>query len=316
LLGSKNSVYGCRDTAPGSCSGPFSESFDALGLRETFTGHKNKVNLSWKITDDVLVYATYSEGFRPGGFNTGTGVITGNSPLNGIFTVPKSYAPDTLENKEIGWKTTWFDHRLQFNGAIYQEDWYNVQVSVTDPLLYGNLNFSINGPHYRVRGAEGDLIFRVTDALTVNSSFAWNSSSQQNAPSVIGNNGVAVSLVPTAGIGSTLAQSPPFQGNIRARYEIPFNTYVGYAQVGAQHTAHSYASILDAGAFEPQRQNQEPYTTYDGFLGLKKDAWGVELYGENLTDTRAQLYVNGFQFVQQVVTNRPRTLGMRMSYKF
>ena len=48
---------------------------------------------------------TYSEGFRPGGFNTGTGVITGNSPFAGIFTVPKFYAPDTLENKELGWKT-------------------------------------------------------------------------------------------------------------------------------------------------------------------------------------------------------------------
>jgi hypothetical protein len=43
---------------------------------------------------------------------------------------------------------------------------------LADPTLYGNLNFSVNGPHYRVRGAEGDVIFRVTEALTVNSSFA------------------------------------------------------------------------------------------------------------------------------------------------
>jgi iron complex outermembrane recepter protein len=316
LLGSKNSVYGCRNTAPGTCSGPDSEGFNALGLQQTFSGHKSKANLSWKINDQALVYATYSEGFRPGGFNTGTGVITANSPLNGIFTVPKSYSPDTLENKEIGWKTTWFDHRVQFNGAIYQEDWYNVQVSITDPLLYGNLNFTTNGPHYRVRGAEGDVVVLATERLTVNSSFAWNSSSQQNAPSLIGNNGVAVSLVPTAGIGSTLAQSPAFQGNIRARYEVPVNDYVGYAQIGGQHTDHSYASILTAGAFESQRQNQDPYTTYDGSLGVKKNPWMVEFYGENLTDARAQLYVNGFQFVQQVVTNRPRTLGVRMSYKF
>src|SRR5260370_11550378 len=223
LRGSKNSGYGCRGAGPGTCAGQFSASLDALGLRETFTGHKSKVTLSWKITDDALLYATYSEGFRPGGFNIGTGVITANSPLNGIFTVPKSYAPDTLKNKEIGWKTTWFDRRLQFNGAIYQEDWYDVQVSVTDPTLYGNLNFSVNGPHYRVRGAEGDLSFRVTEALTVNASFAWNSTSQQNAPSLVGNDGVVVSLLPTAGPRNNLGETPPSPGHLRAPHKTPLN---------------------------------------------------------------------------------------------
>jgi outer membrane receptor protein involved in Fe transport len=316
LLGSKNSVYGCRGAAPGTCSDPSSGSLDALGLRETFTGHKSKATLSWKITDQALVYATYSEGFRPGGFNIGTGVLTPNSPLYGIFTVPKAYSPDTLKNYEAGWKTTWLDHRLQFNGAIYEEDWYDVQVSITDPTLYGNLNFSVNGPHYRVRGAEGDLAFLITDGLTVNSSFAWNSSSQQNAPSLLSNSGAVVSLVPTAGIGSSLAQAPPFQGNLRVRYEVPVGGYVGYGQIGGQHTDHSYSSILTAGAYLPQRQLQDPYSTYDAALGVKKDAWIVEAYGENLTDTRAQLYVNVFQFVRYVDVNRPRTLGVRMSYKF
>ena len=58
------------------------------------------------------------------------------------------------------------------------------------------------------------------------------------------------------------------------------------------------------------------YTTYDAAVGVKKDAWGVELVGENLTDTRAQLYVNGFDFVHLVTVNRPRTLGLRLAYKF
>ena len=42
----------------------------------------------------------------------------------------------------------------------------------------------------------------------------------------------------------------------------------------------------------------------------------MEFYGENLTDTRAQLYVNGFDFVHLVTVNRPRTLGLRLAYKF
>jgi hypothetical protein len=125
-----------------------------------------------------------------------------------------------------------------------------------------------------------------------------------------------VSLFPTSGLGSTLAQSPPFQGNIRIRYDVPFEQYAGYWQVAAQHSAHSYASVVTAGAFESPRQDQQGYTTYGAAVGVKKDAWGVEIYGENLTDTRAQLYVNGFDFVHLVTVNRPRTLGLRLAYKF
>jgi len=313
-LGSANSGYGCRFVPTGGCQN--GKNLDADNLHKTFSGHKDKVNLSWKVADDILIYATYSEGFRPGGFNRGQGVITPNSPLYGKFQIPLYYAPDTLKNKEIGWKTTWLNHRLQFNGAIYQEDWYNVQLAIFDPGLYGNQIFTANGPDYRVRGAEGDLIVNATQHLTLMSSFAWNSSSQQTAPTLAGNSGVAVSLFPTAGLGSTLAQSPPFQGNIRARYEFPFNQYAGYWQVAAQHSAHSYASVITQGAFESPRQDQRAYTTYDAALGVKKDAWGVEFFGENLTDARAQLYVNGFDFVHLVTVNRPRTLGVRLAYKF
>jgi iron complex outermembrane recepter protein len=314
-VGSTDSVYGCRGAPAGSCVGG-SVNLNALGLDKTYTGHKSKVNLSWKTTDDVLLYLTYSEGFRPGGFNRGTGVITSNSPLAGVFTVPEAFAPDTLKNYEMGWKTMWFNRRLQFNGAIYQENWDNVQVQIFDPVLYGNNNFGYNGPNYRVRGVETDLTFRATEHLTFNSSAAWNSSSQLNNPSVISNNGVPVALVPTAGLGSTLAQSPPFQGNIRARYEVPFNSYSGYGWIGAQHTAHLYTSILTTGAFESPRQNMDPYTTYDGALGVSKDPWVLELYGENLTNSQASVYASGYDFVNLVTPIRPRTLGVRMSYKF
>jgi hypothetical protein len=113
------------------------------------------------------------------------------------------------------------------------------------------------------------MIVNATEHLTLMSSFAWNSSSQQTAPSFVGNTGVAVSLFPTAGIGSTLAQSLLFQGNIRARYVLPLSQYAGYWQVAAQHSAHSYASVITQGAFESPRQNEDPYTTYDAALSVR-----------------------------------------------
>ena len=59
-----------------------------------------------------------------------------------------------------------------------------------------------------------------------------------------------------------------------------------------------------------------PFTTYDGALGVGKDAWLVQLYGENLTDMRAELYANYSLNYKAITVNRPRTIGLRFSYKF
>ena len=64
------------------------------------------------------------------------------------------------------------------------------------------------------------------------------------------------------------------------------------------------------------RYVQGAYTLVDVALGVEKDAWSAELFVDNLTDTRAQLHVDTLQYVPKVVTNRPRTIGMRLSYSF
>jgi iron complex outermembrane recepter protein len=58
------------------------------------------------------------------------------------------------------------------------------------------------------------------------------------------------------------------------------------------------------------------FTTYDAAIGVNKDAWMAEFYGENLTDTRAELFSNYRQWYKSVTINRPRTLGVRFSYRF
>src|SRR6185437_4759028 len=96
-------------------------------------GTRSRINLTYHVTPDVMAYYTYSQGFRPGGFNRSqhTGTIPG-TVVNGVlqpsqtYRTPLAWAPDTLINNEVGAKTEWFNHRLQLNFAIYQEDWNNV----------------------------------------------------------------------------------------------------------------------------------------------------------------------------------------------
>jgi iron complex outermembrane receptor protein len=310
--GQSDSVYGCRNMV--ICAPP-NGIFDLFNFSQVNSGHKSKLNLSWRPAENVMVYATYSEGFRPGGFNQGVGLIPTTSPLYGKFTEPRFYDSDTLKNYEIGWKTQLLDRRLQFNGAVYDEEWSNVQLQVYDAVLYGNAGFTVNGPNYRVRGIEGDVVFRVTDQLTLNSSFAWNHSEQVNEPSLV-SQGTVISLFPTRGIGSSLANAPPFQGNLRLRYEVPLFDYVWHAQAGLQHTDHSYADVITVGTIAPPDYDLASYTTYDASAGVGRDAWSVEAFGENLTDTRAQLFISSASFQTLTTTNRPRVVGVRFSYKF
>ena len=148
------SSFGCYNDGPPPCTGniPFSNNLTAEHLNKTYTGLKSRANLSWKVTDDSLLYYTWSQGFRAGGFNFGSSVH-----LDGTYKTPIAYAPDSLTNNELGWKTLWFDHRLKFNGTLYQEDWKNVQVLFFDPCCLGNLSFTTNGPNYRVRGIETEI---------------------------------------------------------------------------------------------------------------------------------------------------------------
>src|SRR5258707_14040011 len=106
-------------------------------------------------------------------------------PVNGFaytFKAPQAYAPDPLVNHEIGWKTQWFDRRLEFNGAVYQEDWKDVQVPIFESCCYGNLSFVVNGPNYRVPGLETELIGRVAPELTAIGQAPWNSSKRDTPP--------------------------------------------------------------------------------------------------------------------------------------
>ena len=329
-LGSNVGSFGCEIYGPYNggvptypCTIPQTNGNDlnAKNLNKTYKGFRSRANLSWHITPDILVYYTWSQGFRPGGFNRAQSIIKPSSPIYGLFTPPLAYAPDTLTNNEIGWKTEWLDHRIQWNAAVYREDWKNTQIGIFDPGVTGNLTFVTNGPDYRVKGFETNFVAVIVRGLTVSAGASWNSGEVVKTLSLVNpQTGQPIDIAnPFGALGAPLAQSPPFMGNIRFRYEFPLGEYGAFAQIGAQHQAHSYASTdqltktLQGGttAFD-----DPPFTTYDASAGISKDAWDVQFYAENFTDTRANLFSFYREYVKAVDINRPRTLGLRFSYKF
>jgi iron complex outermembrane recepter protein len=292
----------------------------ASNLQDSYSGFRSRGNVSWHALPDALLYYTWSQGYRPGGFNRASSQIAPTSPLYGIFTPPLTYKPDNLTNNELGWKTEWFDHHLELNGAYYIEDWKNAQITIFDPGVTGNLVFTTNGPDYRVHGLETSFVANVLHGLTLTGAAAWNTSRLVNEPHLVQKNGEPITTAnPYGELGSPLAQSPPVQSSLRIRYEFALSQYQAFCQVAGTHQGHSY-STTDRLTTDLQGNSiaydQPAFSTYDASTGISKDAWAVQLYGQNITDTRANLFSNYGQFVKAVTVNRPRTLGLSFTYKF
>jgi iron complex outermembrane receptor protein len=195
-------------TAAGACGFP-------INLDKNESGHRLRGNLSYHITPDMMAYYTYSEGFRPGGFNrtsslpgmppTLKGVATYcGGPISGVpqdkvdprcaaggslfglntnqFNKPAGYASDNLKNNEVGIKSEFFDHRLVLNLSGYIMQWNEIQLPLFDPVHLGNTTFDVNGPSYKVKGFEAQFTARITEGLTVEGSSSVNSAEQTSAP--------------------------------------------------------------------------------------------------------------------------------------
>jgi iron complex outermembrane recepter protein len=347
-LGSFVGSFGCQlinsPMAPNPCVNHSNfTNVNAEGLDQTSSGFRSRANLSWKVTQDALLYYTRSQGYRSGGFNRAPISPDGNSPLaqgsasyqaqaseHGGWVTPVAFAPDTLTNNEVGWKTMWMNRRIQWNGAIYQEDWNHAQIAIgaNGVISYGIL---LNGGNYRVRGIETSAVARVTAGLTLEAGTAWSHSELVKQATLLWANGAPIDFStlqnsngkavsnPGGALGSPLAGAPPFEGNIRARYEFSFNGFAPFAQIDAVHQSHSLATT-DQLSLDPQGNSTAydlpAFTTYDAALGVGKDGWVVQAYGENLTDTRAELFANYAQWYKAITVSRPRTMGLRFSYKF
>jgi iron complex outermembrane recepter protein len=356
--GSVSASFGCFEAplTPTGChvappANPYySYNLNAEHLEDTESGVKSRANLSWHITPDVMVYYTFSQGFRPGGFNQNVGTLHAYTPAGQPqYLIPKSWNSDKLTNNEIGWKTEFFDHRLQWNGAVYYDTWDDVQIAFFNPGLVGNIFFNTNGQNFLVKGLETQLVARVTTGLTLQAAAAWNQSSQTNSPALTDNYpgtpgnpnpnygkpityacrfsydlGCAPVVNPFGPLGAPAANAPPVMFRVRARYEWNVAGYSPFVQFGATHNGVSYTqagsnpTIIAATPVTTSRVRFEmpAYSTVDASVGVAKDAWYFQIYAENLSNSNASTFISTDQFIVEQTPLRPRVIGGTFGYKF
>lgn len=276
-----------------------------------------KLNATYKITPDILVYATWSQGFRPGGINR-----RGNLP---------PYLPDTLDNYELGWKTTF--GAVTFNGAIYQEDWNEIQLSF---LGENGLTEIRNAGIARIRGVEADFTYRA-GGLTLSASGSYNDATIRRDFCRIANPAFDCTFDPGDGrenallapAGTQLPITAKFKGNAIARYEFPIGGWDGHVQGAVSYIGRRRSDLRTTenaikGFFDP-------YAVADFSIGMRKDNLRFELYATNLFNSNGVIN-SGVQCVETTCgdpdgvsstggvfydfVTRPRIIGLKAGFDF
>ena len=312
-----------------------------------------RASLDWRVNDDLMVFATWGQGFRHGVTNRNAGKAANNPrglPVYDGYRVPAIALTDHMNNFELGMKGDFADNTLRLNATAFASEITDLQVSRFDPANVAFLVFIENVGDATVRGVDADFIWLPSPNLTISGAVSLVSSEITRI-----NPQLREIAVPE---GSELPFTPGFSGSLQARYD--FHGVLGgdanaYLSGGISYSGDSKSGIAgsayfvedtlkrshggrgsgldianeggmfaggNCGTFDAEsfcangRYVQGAYTLVDVALGVEKDAWSAELFVDNLTDTRAQLHVDTLQYVPKVVTNRPRTIGVRLSYSF
>ena len=240
------------------------------------SGETHRVNLTWKIDPDRLVYATYSTGYRPGGNNRRPNV--------------NPYVADTLNNFEVGFKTSWFDRKLRLNGALFYEKWKNLQYGLS-PVGSNGVTNIYNAGNARVYGAEMDFNLRL-GGLNLSGSGALVDGKLTTdfcSFDASGNPDCTLGVV-AAAKGTRLPIQPIFKGNTTARYEFDMGKARAFVQATLNHQSgsRSYLTTREANLLG----RTTGFETMDFSFGAKVSGFDISAFIENAFDKRGILSIN------------------------
>jgi len=253
-----------------------------------------KANLTWRVNDEAMVYVTWSEGYRPGGLNRDPGLPS------------QIWVPDFLTNYEFGWKTTWNNGRVRWNGAAYFMEWDKIQYTVYEYALSACCGNVYNLSTAEVKGFETDISILASEALMLSAAVAYNDG--ETTDDFILPDPDKTLSVPN---GTRLPNVPKWKGNIFARYSFDLSDIPAYAQLTWSYTGSSTSEIVPDQSFD-----QDSFSIANFRTGINKTSWGLDLFVNNLTDEVADFYVQPRRFYRTTVTNRPRSYGLNYWMRF
>jgi outer membrane receptor protein involved in Fe transport len=295
---------------PGDSDNPADDGFSRPNSSDQDTAVK--VSAQFSFNDDVMAYALYSEGFRPGGVNRNRGAPK----------LPPQYGADFLKNYEFGLRSTWADGRFQANITAFFQDWDDYQLEVVDP---SNIPCAVdptppcgqpwqkgvaNVGNASSDGVEIHIEAIPTDGLSIKANATFLDAKIEEEPPGLDD----------VFAGSKLPFAPDFKGSLYARYTWNAAALPGgeetYLQFSFTHTDDSLNQVQEISGGNAPQIVMEAYQTVGLKFGVSGEDWELNFFGNNLFDERGQLYHDVTDFEpfwgrQRTAIIRPREFGVR-----
>ena len=247
----------------------------------------SKINLSYQVDNNSMLYITRSEGYRPGGANRTT-------------QLGATYDADFLTSTEFGFKSISMDGRLRLNGAMYQMDWDDIQLGWFDSSI-SLLGLVDNIGKANSNGFELDAKYILSDTVSVAVGYA-------NNEAVLKEDYVLRGVV-EAKDGQDLPFTPD------TKYNVTINVDTG--DTSSLQFNYVYVDEMWNDLFYDDREMQDSYGIANlSFTTQVGENSTMQIYMDNIFDEVAQLYINSEDIQRLTTVNRPTTVGVKFSWNY
>ncbi|MGE4430547.1 MAG: TonB-dependent receptor [Sphingobium sp.] len=268
----------------------------ATKQRATFKDPSYRVVLDYKPDPDMLIYASYSRGFKSGSFNA-------------TSTTSPSFQPERIDAVEIGAKGS-FARSFRFGIAGYYYWYADLQL----PVANGTTIITSNAAKSEIYGIDLDGQWTLTDNFSLSFGGAWTHARYTSYPGA-----QCTTRLPTGRVdrvicdvsGNIIARTPKYTFNLSGNYMV--ETQSGDFSANAT-IAYNDGFNWDA----DNRLKQDSYWLLNGQIGWKAPGkgWGLSIFGRNLLNTRYSVYESAVNFGDQRSVAPPRTYGVELSVKY
>jgi iron complex outermembrane recepter protein len=314
-------VYG------GGLISPVDEPVPQLESKEH--GVTPRFGLSWKVTDQNLIYTSAAKGFRPGGPATPVEVVPGLLDCSADLIrlgidpnhQPTQIKSDSLWTYELGSKNELGNDRMTLNGALFYSNWKDIQQNNKLPTCGDSI--TINAGQARVQGVEVETEFQLTKALHIGANATYTDATIVDP---------ATFNFPKK--GDRILDTPAWMGSAFVRYNVPMNSGWDLSMDADYQVRSNQRRLYDptqlakfpaangtygsgGSTLIPYGAVFEPgYGVANAYVSLQRGPTSFKLFAHNLTDQQPLLDTNLSVGVSRSTTIRPRTIGVEVLRAF
>lgn len=299
FTGGDGAVYFPPTPRPAVPSRDFDDDWDEV------TG---KLGFTYQHNDDIMVFGSWSEGFKSGGF----------FGRQANFDIDPTYEPEYVTNWELGMKSTWLDGRMIFNPTVFYNDYQDKQEDILIPIDLTNVATVIrNASTLEIWGAELELQFQVTEAWNIRASYGYLDASYDDYVADLNGDGIA-----TDNSDITPRNTPENTIGFNTTYTIPIGPgeLVGFA-------SYRWRDEIEVLAFrdpEPGAVGNDPLGHLDSIENLdltlnyiwNDGRYRVSAYGRNITDERERVVSRIPDLTSWASWNQGENYGVEVSVSF